>query len=152
VLDLDSTCAKTSWRNLWTQIGAGSSLTGQFLVRASGRATSGDYTLAPNAEYDNAATVNTLGGDVKLGTVGNGLYVKEGTNATSGVATLVAGTVTVATTKVTATSRIQVTSQVDGGTPGWLRVPNRVAGTQFTITSSNAADTSTVAWLIVEPA
>jgi hypothetical protein len=80
------------------------------------------------------------------------LYVKEGTNARMGVATLVGGTATVSTTAVTASSRVQLTSQADGGTPGWLRVSGRTAGTSFTITSSSASDTSTVAWVIIEPA
>jgi hypothetical protein len=89
--------------------------------------------------------------DLRIATVGRGLQVAEGANAKAGVATLVAGTVTVNTTAVTANSRIQLTGQVDGGTPGFQRVSARVAGTSFTITSSNAADTSQVAWLIVEP-
>src|SRR5437660_9090880 len=50
-------------------------------------------------------------GDVVIATAGKGLKVKEGSNATMGVATLVTGTVVVATTKVTATSRIQLTAQ-----------------------------------------
>jgi hypothetical protein len=91
-------------------------------------------------------------GDVAAAAVGSGLRVKEGTGAKMGTATLVAGAVTVANTSVTANSRIFVTSQVDGGTPGWLRVSARVAGTSFTITSSSGTDTSTVAYLIVEPA
>lgn len=89
--------------------------------------------------------------DLRIATAGRGLQVAEGANAKSGLAVLVAGTVTVNTTAVTANSRIQLTSQVDGGTPGFQRVSARVAGTSFTITSSNAADTSSVAWLIVEP-
>lgn len=80
-----------------------------------------------------------------------GLKVKEGSNAKMGTAVLVAGTVTVSNTSVTANSRIFLTSNADGGTPGFLRVSGRTAATSFTITSSNAADTSTVAWLIVEP-
>ncbi len=83
---------------------------------------------------------------------GNGLRVKEGSNAKQGTATLVAGTVTVANTSVTANSRILLTSQVDGGTPGFLRVSARVAATSFTITSSSGTDTSTVAYQIFEPA
>lgn len=78
--------------------------------------------------------------------------VAEGANAKSGTAVLVAGTVTVANTGVTAVSRIQLTSQLDGGTLGFLRVSARTAGTSFVITSSSATDTSTVAYLIVEPA
>jgi hypothetical protein len=50
-----------------------------------------------------------------------------------------------------ALKRIFLTSQSDGGTPGWVRVSARVASTSFTITSSDAADTSTVAYLMVEP-
>lgn len=69
----------------------------------------------------------------------------------SGTAVLVAGAVTVAETATTADSQILLTSQVDGGTPGWLRVSARTPATGFTITSSDAADTSTVAWLLVEP-
>lgn len=92
------------------------------------------------------------GVDLIVGTAGKGLQVKEGSNAKMGAATLVAGSATVSTTAVTATSRIFLTSQADGGTPGWLRVSGRTAATSFTITSSSGTDTSTVAWIIVEPA
>lgn len=81
-----------------------------------------------------------------------GLRVSEGANAKQGVATLAAGTVTVANTSVTATSRIFLTSQSDGGTVGFLRVSARTAGTSFAITSSSATDTSVVAYQIFEPA
>lgn len=87
---------------------------------------------------------------VSLVTVG--LRVKEGSNARMGTATLVAGTVTVNTTAVTANSRVFLTAQTTGAGPGALRISARVAGTSFTITSTNAADTSSVAWMIVEPA
>lgn len=91
--------------------------------------------------------------DIKLGTAGNGLYVKEGSNATMGTATLSAGTVVVSTTKVTANSRIYLS--VNGGTLtniGALYISARTAGTSFTISSSNILDASTVAWIIIEPA
>lgn len=80
------------------------------------------------------------------------LHVKEGSNASMGIATLVAGTVTVNTTKVTANSRIFLT--VEGGTltnVGFVYVSARSSGTSFDITSSNILDASDVAWLIVEP-
>ena len=98
------------------------------------------------------AQIGTSDSDLIIGLAGKGLRVKEGTNAKMGTSALVAGTVTVANTSVTAVSRIVVTSQADSGTPGWLRVSARTAGTSFTITSSSASDTSTVAWMIVEPA
>lgn len=94
----------------------------------------------------------TIGTNLKLTNAGGGLYVKEGTNATMGAATLVAGTVTVNTTQVGANSRIFLTGQGAGGTVGFLRVSARVNGTSFTILSSSATDTRSVAWLIVEPA
>ena len=70
---------------------------------------------------------------------------------THGTAVLTAGTVTPTATTVTANTRIFLTSQADGGVPGWLRVTARSVGASFTITSSSATDTSTVAYLIVEP-
>lgn len=91
--------------------------------------------------------------DLKLTTAGDGLYVKEGSNATMGTATLSAGTVTVNTTKVTANSRIFLT--VNGGTltnVGTVYISARSAGTSFTISSVNVLDASDVAWIIIEPA
>lgn len=82
---------------------------------------------------------------------GSGLQIKEGSNAKMGTATLVGGTVTVGNTSVTANSRIFLTCQTPGGTPGFLYVSARSAGTSFTITSGSGSDTSTVAYLIVEP-
>lgn len=105
------------------------------------------------AIYSATSAPALFSGDMKLNTAGNGFYIKEGSNATMGNSTLVGGTVTVNTTKVTANSRIFL--QIDGGTmtnAGFLRVSARSVGTSFTITSSNASDTSKVDWLIIEPA
>ena len=90
-------------------------------------------------------------GHLDITTAGAGLQVAEGANAKQGTAVLVAGTVTVANTSVTANSRIFLTCQIPGGTPGFLRISARTAGVSFTILSSNAADTSTVAYEIFEP-
>lgn len=109
------------------------------------------YSFVNNTlEVKSDVLTNT--GNVVISTAGKGLKVKEGTNARMGTAVLVAGTVTVSTTAVTATSRIFLTNQVLGGTAGFLRVSARTAGTSFTITSSSGTDTSTVAWMMVEPA
>ena len=89
--------------------------------------------------------------DVDIATPGRGLTIAEGSNAKMGTAVLSSGSATVANTSVTAVSRIMLTSQAGGGTPGWLRVSARVPGTSFTITSSSGTDSSTVAWLMVEP-
>lgn len=91
--------------------------------------------------------------DISTVTPGFGFRAAEGSDAKQGIATLVAGTVTVANASVTANSRIFLTGQDDnGGTPGWIRVSARNPGTDFTITSSDPADTSIVAYEIFEPA
>jgi hypothetical protein len=82
---------------------------------------------------------------------GSKLWQTEGSNQTMGLATLTAGSVTIATNRVTANSRLYCTSQSGGANSGHLYVSARVAGTSFTVTSSNNADASTFAWLIIEP-
>ena len=68
-----------------------------------------------------------------------------------GTAVLVAGSATVALPSVTANTHVHLTIQSPGGTLGVPHVFSRVAGTSFTIHSSSATDTSTVAWSAVEP-
>lgn len=100
-----------------------------------------------------ASGISKFDGDVKLGVAGNGLYIKEGSNATMGTGTLTAGTVTVSTTKVTANSRIFLSPGRGTLTNiGIFELSARSAGTSFTITSSNILDTSSFDWVILEPA
>ncbi len=91
--------------------------------------------------------------DVKMGVVGKGLYVKEGTNATMGTGTLVGGTATISTTKVTTSSRIFITDAGGGvvANIGALYISAVVNGTSFTVTSMNVLDTSNFNWLLIEP-
>lgn len=91
-------------------------------------------------------------GSFAVTTAGSGLQVKEGANAKQGTAVLAAGTVTVGNTAITANSRVFLTIQVPGGAVGAVYVSARVAGTSFTIKSTSATDTSTVAYEIIEPA
>lgn len=100
---------------------------------------------------DDASSRLQVSGDVSLTTIGNVLRIAGGTNGSRGRAVLVGGTVTVSNTLVTDDSDIFLTSQIDGGTPGSLRVSTRNSGTDFTIQSSSALDTSTVAWWFVKP-
>lgn len=120
---------------------------------------SSDLLQARNSS-GTAMSLISATGDIKTNVAGVGYYVKEGTNACMGVATLVAGTVTVSTTKVTANSRIFLTAQSNSGTEyGLVKVSARTASTSFTITSYRgnntttvaSNDTSTVAWIIFEP-
>lgn len=125
----------------------------RLLVHASGKLHWSDGTTIDTTLERSAANALALGtADLLINTAGRGLRVKEGSNAKMGTATLVAGSVVVSNTAVTANSRILLTSQTDGGTPGFLRVSARTASTSFTITSSSGTDTSTVAWMILEPA
>lgn len=118
--------------------------------------TTTTLAIGIDVEAPTGATTNLaarFSGNVSLATSGNGFYIKEGSNATMGTATLVGGTVVVNTTKVTASSRIFLETQ--GGTItniGTLYVSARTAGTSFTVSSSNVLDASTVAWIIMEPA
>ena len=57
-----------------------------------------------NAGVVSIGNATNIGGNLALTTEGNKLFVKSGTNASIGTATLVAGTVTVNTTAVTANS------------------------------------------------
>lgn len=114
---------------------------------ASMRDRNGVEKLLIDPDGDHFVTNN-----LSLTTAGSGFKIKEGSNATMGVATLVGGTVTVSTTKVTASSRIFLTHQNNSGTIGFVTVSARTASTSFVITSSNGSDTSDIAWVILEPA
>lgn len=94
-----------------------------------------------------------VSGSVDILTAGAGLAVAEGSNAKQGTAILSAGTVVVANTSVTANSRIFLTLVALGTVtvPSALGVTARTAGTSFTILASQATDTSTVAYEIIEP-
>lgn len=111
--------------------------------------TAGTFTSTPEAgqmEFDGPSLTYTNNDAVRR------KIVATDTN-TLGVATLAAGTVTVSTTKVTANSRIMLTVQSLGTvtSPKAIAVTSRTAGTSFVITSADATDTSTIAWMIIEP-
>lgn len=111
---------------------------------SSGAST--NLSLGASGTTTAIAGATAIEGATTLGLLGTAM-----TRVRHGVATLTAGSVTISDSTVTASSRILLTSQVDGGTPGWLRVSARTASTSFTITSSSGTDTSTVAWMMVEP-
>jgi hypothetical protein len=77
---------------------------------------------------------------------------ESGSSGYQGVATMVAGTVTVAATSVAAGDRVRLTAQSAGagvGTWGELAVTTITATTSFIITSASSTDTRIVLWEIV---
>ncbi len=93
-----------------------------------------------------------VNGDIASLTVGKGFQVKTGSNAKKGSAVLVAGTVAVSNSAVTATSVILLSTITPGGTQGALYISAQTASSGFTITSTNALDTSTVGYVIIDSA
>lgn len=91
--------------------------------------------------------------NLKIGTVGKGLFIKTGSNAKMGTGTLSGGTATIATTAVTSSSIIFLTDTGGGiANIGALSVGTITNGTSFVVDSTNASDASTFNWLIIEPA
>jgi hypothetical protein len=78
-------------------------------------------------------------------------FVVEGANAYMGVATLAAGTATVATTAVSANSRIFLTLQDCASNVGSPYVSARTAGVSFVVNNTNTSNACSVAWVILSP-
>lgn len=135
-------------------IATGSSATLNALTSVGSASGAGLWTIGASGGTQTHVVNGTLSATQNLITsvAGFGLQVKEGSNARMGTAVLVAGTVTVSNTSVTASTRIFLTTQTPGGVPGAVYISARTAATSFDITSTSVADTSTVAFLMVEPA
>jgi hypothetical protein len=116
------------------------------IIAAGGITVSGGgVTFAPNIPL-------TVNGNIDISGAGYGLEIKEGANCKQGTAVLNGTTaVVVANTSVTANSRIFLTINTPGGTPASPYVSAVSAGVSFSIKSTGASDTSTVAYLINEP-
>lgn len=102
---------------------------------------------------DGSGPAISSSGDVITTLAGKGFKVKEGADARMGTAVLNGAspsTVTVANTSVTANTRIFLTINTAGAAPGVCYVSARTGSTSFTITGANT-DTSTVAWILLEP-
>jgi len=112
------------------------------------------YSLV-DKNYVTGFTENVTG-NLKLTTIGKGIFIKEGINSTLGVISLTGGTAFIATTRVTSNSRIFVQRQIDSGIVGASYSINKSIGNGFTITSKNGNgltnidDFSNIAWHIIE--
>lgn len=116
-----------------------------------GTPSAGVYTKGITGGTSGDIDINDA--NVSIVTAGKGLKIKEGSNAKMGVATLSGGTVVVSNTSITASTRIFLTVQSLGtvAVPMAVSVTARTASTSFTITSADVTDTSTVAWMLIEP-
>lgn len=148
-------------------VGAGTSAITQLAVGATGTVLAGStgadpaFTASPSVTGSITAGTTitaTLGaitatnGNIVMSTAGNGLQVKSGANARIGVgAVLVGGTLTIANTSVTNNTVIipVITALGTVAAPKALYVTKN-AGVGFTVTSSDATDTSTFSWYMVE--
>lgn len=77
------------------------------------------------------------------------IHVTEKANGNMGRATLVGGTAFVNNNVIANGTCIFLTIEVPSGTVGSVYISSRTPGLGFTITSTSALDTSTVAWLCV---
>lgn len=126
----------------------------RFRILGNGNLQFGSGTATRDTTWgrQGAAQIGSGDSDIIIGLAGKGLRVKEGANARMGTLTLNGSTpVVVNNTSVTASSRIFLTTNVPGGTPGFYWISARTAGSSFSVTGT-AGDTSTVAWMIFEPA
>lgn len=96
------------------------------------------------------ASVNELSGNLTgadvLGSVASGANQRTGTLTLNGATPVV-----VPNTLVTAASHIFLSHHTQAGTPAFCRVSARSAGVSFSVTGT-ASDTSSVSFMIVEPA
>jgi hypothetical protein len=110
---------------------------------------SNKFTLNGNARPGNFTDLYTSQpGNFNI--LGKLAPLSTGAAAICGNATLVAGTVTVNTTAATANTLVMLSPKTAGGTLGTYTY-TIVAGTSFTINSSNILDTSVISWMLVEP-
>ena len=130
-----------------------SSSNGPWTTRASISASSllsSSGALSASTTITAGTNITATNGNLSLNTAGNKINIATGTNGSVGTSSaMTAGTITISTTAVTASSLIFLTHKTLGGTQGILSVGTIVAGTSFVINSSNAADTGTVNWWIV---
>lgn len=109
-------------------------------------------TGASTLTFNTSALVNV--GNFVINSAGSGIQIKEGANACMGTGILTLGATTINTTAVTANSRIFLSDEGGGvlANIGALYISSKSAGSNFTVASSNATDSSTFAWVIFNPA
>jgi len=131
------------------EVGMNSAIGAGFEIN-EGHSVNNRFYIAPGGTFSLKGPTTISNGGLTLGTIASGLAIKEGANGRMGTATLTGGTVTVANTTVTADTRVFVSRSTVGGTLGHLST-TQIASTSFTVNSSDAGDTSTINWILIEP-
>lgn len=129
----------------------------RFFLSADGKmAIAAGGGAAPDVSWGRYGTamIGSTDADVVAAGLGRGFKVKEGTNARMGIATLVAGTVSVSNNTISANTRIFTGMKTPLGTVGASFVSAVTTGGSggFTIKSTSSSDTSIVSWLMLEAA
>jgi len=97
---------------------------------------------------DGSTGLVQINGNLGLNTAGNKLNIATGSQASVGTGTLATGTATTNTTAVTGSSIIQV-QLTSCSSCGTLYISAQLAGTSFTVTSTNGSDASTFNYWII---
>lgn len=108
--------------------------------------------IAPGSITATLGDITATNGNLSLGTAGNKIMIATGANASIGTsAALVAGTLVVANTSIKSTSFVFFATHTLGTVtvPQSYRISARTANVSFTIQSSDATDTSTVDYWII---
>lgn len=95
-------------------------------------------------------TGGTMSGNLVLGTAGNGVQIKEGSNARMGQLTLASGAAIVSNTSITSNTRVFLSRSSVFGTAGHLDVSSRTSGVNFRVRSSSSGDESVINYLLIE--
>jgi hypothetical protein len=114
--------------------------------------SSGTTITAGTSITATLGNITATNGNLSLATAGNKILIATGTNASAGTtAALTAGAIVVSTTAITANSLVFFATNALGTVtiPQSYRVSARTPGTSFTIQSSDATDTSTVNYWIL---
>lgn len=163
---LSTSTAAGAWVSI-SQISGNLNIGGSITLGTNLQQSTGDFVIQADGSFGNSqaffddTAAPTVANDLHITAIGKTLFIAEGSNAKQGTSTLTNGTVTIANSSVTANSRIQITRFAKNGSTafGELSVLSRTAGTSFTVTANNPADTtlqtadqSSFAYTIFEPA
>lgn len=124
--------------------------TGTQALRVNGHRLSANVSMLTPAAGDIIKNSNSGVSDPPTDLIYTGTrWIPLAGHVAAADAALVGGTATVANTSVKAGSVIRLAHKNRGGTPGAVYVSAITPGVSFTITSTSAADTSTVRWEVV---